>query len=401
MDPRLILLDRIQALRQELDRAKGAVEGIYPKLGKRVRSGFSGRFEDLQDRLINLQQGITGAPSHVLSQRWKSLQEMRRDECEPLFKECLALVQGSLVRGGGLDAGLCEIADALLYDLSYRTFITWGRFTILDLGESFGQMVEVIRVRFPEASIWSLPVAAHEFGHFVAPRLEVTDQTGKTRRPVQDLLDRERNDERRWHHLQELFADLFATYVLGPAYACTCILLRWDPWTAYDDGDRHPSDAKRVGWILKVLEEMNENTEGGEPTYWSIVEELRDAWKRSLRLAGQPESLGGYLDMERKGGGKQAIQQLDKWFVELYRAVGENNRLMDARYRERDWLRAQRMSTQLLEETPLVGREECTLADVLNAAWWCRIWHAAGDVRQLHRIGERAVRLCQEIIDRA
>jgi hypothetical protein len=37
-----------------------------------------------------------------------------------------------------------------------------------------------------------------------------------------------------WSHSPELFADAFGAYVLGPAYALTCVLLEFDPLLAND-----------------------------------------------------------------------------------------------------------------------------------------------------------------------
>jgi hypothetical protein len=385
----MMLLGRMQSLRQELRRARRAVEQIDPRLGHRIQAGFLERFEEAKCRLRKLEQGIDKADSFTLSQRWRTLEEIRED-CEPVFEECLALLQGSLVRTAGVDEGLGDLADALLRDLGQRT-ITWERFTVLDTGESYGRLVQVIRVRFPEASIWSLPIAAHEFGHFVARRLEKRDpHTGQVATPVKDFLDREGAKHPRGpDYLEELFADLFATYVLGPAFACACILLRWDPWTAHKVGGRHPSSAKRVHWILKVLEETDENKGGLLPTYGAVTRELRESWQRSLRLAGQPEQPD-----------EKTVDQLDRWRRELYPAVGENAKMVGARYTEQDWIRAKAMATQLRGSDPLALQEGDRLAMVLNAAWWCRIRHGGGDATRLRHIGQRAVRLCREIADR-
>jgi hypothetical protein len=323
-------------------------------------------------------------------------------------------------------------------------------------------MVHVIRVRFPETSVWNLPVVAHEFGHFVAPELETREQVRGAIHPVREALDREgKGSLIQRAHMEELFADLFATYVLGPAYACTCILLRWNAGTAYKDREKHPSIAKRVDWILKVLERMNENESGGEPTFWRIAKELRKSWDESLRVAGQPatleqyldrrakeksrciinrldrcltelhsavsedpiydgiigelralwnksrrpagqpESLEQYLERRAKEESKSALNRLDGWLNELYRAVGENSKMAHARFSAGDWIRAQRLSTQLIKPKPVAVQDGYTLPVVLNAAWWCRIQRAKGDAARLDRIGRQALNLCKQIVEGA
>jgi hypothetical protein len=269
-------------------------------------------------------------------------------------------------------------------------------------------------VRFPEAGVWNLPVAAHEYGHFIADRVEAEDQRGAIYHPVRRLLDREASsrrgtkvgreedeDARRRHYVQELFADLFATFALGPAYACTCIM-RWNPQTAYVDGDRHPSPAKRVEWILKVLEAMNEGREGGGGAYSSVIRRLRSTWQLSLQVMGRPETMQEYADSVKAASRakvRQDVAELDRWFRELYDAVGKNPRLVDIRYQGQRWRRAaNRMEPQLRKRSALTAGEDDRIVDVLNAAWWGRISHAGGRPREIQRIGKRAVEWCQQII---
>ena len=135
----------------------------------------------------------------------------------PLFEESLALVEGALVRGAKLDNGLCQIADALLDELRTKADVAWGRFTILAEGEFFGEMAQIIRLRFPEVSIWNLPIAAHEFGHFVGPELKQPGPFGTFRYPFQEELRKSR--PRR---------------VRSPGLSCMSILLIFLPHTRWD-----------------------------------------------------------------------------------------------------------------------------------------------------------------------
>lgn len=382
---RSILMARIQTLIQELDRAKRVVEQIDPDLRYRVRGPFLDLFERYGEDLYRLQHEVKNA--QPLKECWYTFQDTRQ-KCEPLFRECLALMQGSLVRRSGLDNGLCKIADALLYDLSSRINISWGRFTILAGEEFITDMAEIIRVRFPEVSIWNLPVAAHEFGHFVGPELE-REISGKHYHPFQDFLaEVGGQDSQAVAFLHEHFADFFATYALGPSYACTCILLRFDPWTAYQDKRAHPSDAKRVHWILEVLNKMDEAEGGVQRSYQGVIGYLRKSWQQSLEVMGQPVPFEERL-------GKGTIKQLDEWLRELYFRLGD--RVSGVWYRAEDWLRAKRLSKQLLEDTPPELKDEHTLADVLNAAWWSRIQLEGRDSARVQQIGARAVDFCCKI----
>jgi hypothetical protein len=384
MDEHSILMSQIQVLDGELSRAEGALDApqVDSDLRERVRVRFDKLIKDQQRALtIGRRQVESGQP---LDMCWDGFREIRR-ECVPLFREILALIEGAMVRRAGLDGGLCRIADALLDDLSRRADIYWGRFTILADGEFFADMAEIIRLRFPETSIWNLPVAAHEFGHFVGPKLEVRELNGRSRHPFQDMLQREDwQSTRNWHYLHEHFADLFATYALGPAYACTCILLRFDPGTGYADGPHHPSDAKRVYLILNTLKKMDEAEGGFMRPYQEIISFLRDWWQRSSVAAGQPESLD-----------QDATIPLDERLDELYYLV--STYLPSVQYR--NWLRAQQISAELLPDREISAKLQGGdyLPHILNAAWLSRIQHWNENSYATRRIGDSAIQLCRQV----
>ena len=242
---------------------------------------------------------------------WTTLRGIE-DACQSLFRECLAIVQ--VVRGAGLDNGLCEIGDALLQDLGHGADLHWGRFTILAESESIVELGSIVRLRFPEVSIWSLPVAAHEYGHFVGPRLEVQDPGQPSRHPFQDFLEQIREDDPRYYYYgHEFFADLFATYALGPSFACCCILLRFDPVTASTEYSTHPSAAQRVYWLLSVLRAMDEQ----DPflSFSGIIKDLENWWSATLAASGQ--SAGSLVSPD-------ASSRLDSWRDELFAMVEDH-----------------------------------------------------------------------------
>ena len=103
-------------------------------------------------------------------------------------------------------------------------------------GEYVDLLSDVIRVRFPGGSVWDLPIAVHELGHFAAGRLR-PDRRSRT--SVEDIIARERADKRYLGYFaDELFADTFATFVAGPSYAYTCMTTRFTPQSAYEDDHR-------------------------------------------------------------------------------------------------------------------------------------------------------------------
>lgn len=111
-------------------------------------------FQQLVDaqarRLAELRRGIAAqSPDNAL---WDALVAVR-SECEAIFAECLDFLGGALLRGAGLDNGICQVADALLAELSLRADTGYPRLTILAPNPSFAYRTDIIRLRFPEFNV--------------------------------------------------------------------------------------------------------------------------------------------------------------------------------------------------------------------------------------------------------
>jgi hypothetical protein len=325
----------------------------------------------------------SGAP---LKTCWDTFRATR-ETCLSLFREALAFMQGASLRQARLDGGYCDLADALLDELDSTGDLKWGRMTIPAESEFFGDMAQIIRLRFPEVDIWNLPVAVHEFGHYVGPRIELTvteDRRTRTRYPFQELLDREGDRGLKWWYFaHEQFADVFATYVAGPAYPCACVFARFDPGTAHDDrGPRHPSSAKRVELMLRTLRQMNGATTL-TADYGGVLEQLREGWRDDLHAAEQPTELD-----------PEATRELDRAFPELYRLVDDHLRVL--RYGGMN--RAEELKNALsVDRPPLTA--DTSIADVLNAAWLRRIdqWDEGPEL--VRDVGAAATMLSRRILE--
>lgn len=386
MDERTVLKAQIAFLDQQLRQAQTALNTspIDDDLRERVQNLFEKKITQQLHELSMVM--IAAEENQPLTICWTRFRNSRK-VCVPLFEECLALIEGALVRGTGLDKGLCRIADTLLDDLSLRADIPWGRFTILAEKEFFGEMAQIIRLRFPEVSIWNLPITAHEFGHFIGPELKQAEIGGTFRYPFQEELQKIKNQKGR-AFLHEHFADLFATYTLGPAFACTCILLRFDPIKAFEDTKEHPGHAKRFYVIRKTLEKMNLGP------YQGIVTHLDRIWQQSLRAVGLREQLA-----------QENALQLDNKFDILYDLVITELATIQYKSVPRAYRLSRILSTTDAETEQIVQaaskqEPEHTLVDILNAAWICRIEIDDRDSKRLPQIGKIAVRLCEEIIHR-
>lgn len=214
-------------------------------------------------------------------------------------------------------------------------------------------------MRFPEWTIWAVPLTAHELGRVVtkgSPKFEKHVQAGTY----------EENDEAKEKARDQMrvyLADAFATYVMGPAYACSVILLRFNPLMAYQEKGVYPPEALRANVVLSTLTKMLEKERNKNPPYGETVVKLKAAWESALVQAkGEPpENL------------KQEQEKVDQWADHLFRALVKD--YTKGMYKGELWNNTAAALTRLLRSENaselLKGTEEWR--DVLNAAWLCRI----------------------------
>lgn len=392
---RQMLISHVQALLEDLRRAKDSLESfahshpikdpeslpqkeeivadLHDKLNARFGNEFAKRENDLKTlkkQLIEVRPGI----DWDMPMCWQSFQNIDKRSRE-LFRETLSFLEGALLRVAGLDNDICRIADALVSRLSKDSLVPWDRFTIMAEDDFLTTMTGVIRLKFPQFNIWNLAVAGHEFGHHV----------GEAKKEIIEgifsyigNLDPTEEDK---DFIRELFADLFATYALGPAYAFTCIELKFCPYNAYEDKKRHPADAKRVHFILRALEEMQKNI-GNQ--FDALIQNLNKIWSDSLVACMQPAE----LDELSRG---QLNIQLDRWFHEIL-----ERDLTEVKYES--WPTSLVLAPYMLSYEKALDccrNNQARLVDVLNAAWLCR--QKPNNETKADEISRNAVKLCLEI----
>jgi len=396
LDERAIFLAQAQALLDQFDWAGEMLRSN--QLDKKIRDAASRRFsvflEKHKAELRKLRDAV--ADGDALETSWGSLADFRKDYRD-FFQECLGLLGGSLIRERKLDGGLCEIADALLRDIGERT-IPWSGFCVLAEGNFYTETSEVVRLPFHDRSVWSLPVAAHELGHYVGPRIKDGNEEPLFKAALEvrkGLAGPEEGDLKRLErHYHEFLADLFALYTLGPAYACACLLLRFSPAdrvrvgeqrrpAVCEDGETHPSHARRADLMLLVLKQLDKAGAG----YGGMHNFLAGAWKENVKAAGLAACL------ETKGWPKTQFLSDD-----LYPIVTE---WLPKKARYDGWSRAVGLRDDLKKGTP--PQEACgdedRIADVLNAAWLWRV-EAGPDDWKSGAVSDRALKYCREIMGR-
>jgi hypothetical protein len=192
-------------------------------------------------------------------------------------------------------------------------------------------------------------------------------------------------------HLNELCADAFATYYMGPSYPCAAIHLRLSPGPTVDDDD-HPSDLKRAYVILRMLHRMNDDA-GDPPVYKPVLEELEREWELAGARAGATALDGA------------TTERLDKFIADvwdtfglrliasaLYPTSGGGWNIAESWMRE--WnAKYGRETLAIPSSIPPNGK----LRDALNAAWTFRLFHQEPEA--VVEITKAALDLCQRIVD--
>ena len=209
----------------------------------------------LRERLDTLPDGQ--------SQPWSALAELER-LTQLLASETLAVVGGISIRGTGLDPGADDLPEALLAAVARKMALGYEFITVPSGSEFIDVMSDVIRVRYPGTGVWDLPVVLHEFGHFLVDHLPRSAEPS-----VSAIIERERAaSPKRGYFAEELWADTFATYAGGPAYAFSAMIRLDVVSAAEDDPPSHPSAMKRVAAIQFTLDRS------------------QAAWQRRRRAAG-------------------------------------------------------------------------------------------------------------------
>jgi hypothetical protein len=378
-----ILPTQVEFSTRELQYARGAlnaVEEIDERIFDRVKPELEQELDAHQKALGALAASLRNKNPDV--EMWQTYGKLRR-QSRLLYRECMAFLQGAVSRSVGLDDGLCRLGDALVDELSERANVPWRRMTVLAEEESFAELAQIIRVRFPELSVWNLPAVAHEFGHLATSELRSKvrdDRQWRVERPIQDLIG-EAADQRGWDHRHELFADAFATYTLGPAYLGACVLLRFDASTATEDPPRHPSPAKRVHAMLGVLESMDQK-EGFATPFASSRTKISTLWTRATAAAGTTSEIA---DPDR--------QEIETLVDRIWNVLEMQRR--ELRYTGMP--RARELAHEL-GEGPAEARDDEQLADVVNAAWLARLDRWDEEAGSALAIGRRARELCDSIV---
>ena len=97
----------------------------------------------------------------------EGLDQVRRDlgaKRAAVFQEALELLGGLALRHVGLEAEIWQVADHIINECS-KAALQNPALTVPTSQEVHSQTIgRIIRLRYPETTIWSVPFTAYEFG---------------------------------------------------------------------------------------------------------------------------------------------------------------------------------------------------------------------------------------------
>ena len=90
---------------------------------------------------------------------WNELRELHHHNCRALFADYVDLLSGMVLRDTHLDDEVCAITDDFLAELASPRLVLPGR-----RSEMPTMFKDLVKIGFPEWTIWDVPLAAHHTG---------------------------------------------------------------------------------------------------------------------------------------------------------------------------------------------------------------------------------------------
>jgi hypothetical protein len=294
-------------------------------------------------------------PPPDLSSAWAEYHQAVLQDREHAFTEYVDLMSGFALREAGLDREICRIADTLVNAYGPTGKAKWNSLTVPAHHETLGAtMAQIIRLGFPEWTIWALPMAATQFGYVVMedPSTTLGDYA------AQHLTGSE--EERARGRI--CLADAYATQVMGPAYAAAAILMRLEPLEAYSD-EHERLTAHRAAVILETLKPSQEMQ---TDPFGNVRQTLQREWDDALAQTG---SRGRLTEAEQ--------EQIEAWVAAVRDAVYPPFTLNADRWVDvKTW--ADALAKGNTNQVQFSG-DEAPLRYILNAAWLARLDAAGPD----------------------
>jgi hypothetical protein len=255
------LLGRLGVLKSDLETHVQDAEVLT-----RRSSGVTKMRQDIETFLVTKSKDAI----NTLGADWPSYR-LDAAQCQGLFNEYVDLLRGVAVREAGFDRDLFVVADRLplLWGPDHHGAI-WNSLAIPARAErQMPTAAKVLRIGFPEWTVWALPLLQHEFAHVFVSR------SPDLRRAAFGDVNAE------YARIPEAIylADAAAALVTGPAYGLAALLMRLDPGAVRRDQPNH----WRSAVIITALERVARETPG---PLRATMARLRAEWRAAVAESG-------------------------------------------------------------------------------------------------------------------
>lgn len=359
------IVQRLRTMAESLDQAEDGLRAARNELNAKASSSRNSRVPLLraQAELNDLRNlGIRAkALSNKLNEEsyWVTApgQESIAEVCDRYFDEYVELLRGMALREVGygdddVDIGhVFSIADRMPRLWAPVNGWAWGSLALPARMEQNALTDSgVLRIGFPEWTIWALPLVQHDFGRMFVNnwRKFVNDQPS-------DAVD------------DGLLADACATLVTGPAYACAALLLRLDPRRVGPQA----TETLRSATIIRALLEVT----GDSGSVLSVLtDRLRTEWHDAVSAAGAKPEL--FDEAIGSPAVESAVERAVKLLSDTTTVLGGKPQWTTS------WSTITTLAKQLrddeagqidLKDARDAGDRPVAITFLLNAAWLARI----------------------------
>lgn len=160
-------------------------------------------------------------------------------ECEPLFADYVDFLSGVTLRDYQLDNGVAALAELVFEELRAEGIAMPARQVHLPT-----RMRSLAKFQFPEWTLWDVPLAGYHAGLCRADSMAHDIVEGCLAEHPEAFPTK--------LFAERLFAEIYATCVVGPAYGYAALLLHLHPRKSTRTND-DPSAAERAHVILAAL----------------------------------------------------------------------------------------------------------------------------------------------------